>query len=303
MNTSNRPPTALRVTPATAHGYNCVEIEELINTAQEVFKDHQETSEFSITLNASHPRKQRPASKFHRPPRTSSNAGPMPPISQHSKNAPVKPTKVPWLKLPRSIASISIATGNRAPKYSSVICILRIHIDCLFQLAPALVHPVRDYTRKDMTRNGPGESALDVTIAAKPYISYVRNKYPSYNSDSTRMLGEVLLLRSRRLNIELAEEDSVNAASSYTCQSSSLGRGAGLTVFHGTYEKSTTTKSTFSGSYVFDHTETELEVNRSASTSFTSMSRASSTGSQIQFITSKWLVSDTLTHTPVAVRG
>lgn len=117
------------------------------------------------------------------------------------------------------------------------------------------------------------------------------------------MLGEVLLLRSRRLNIELAEEDSVNAASSYTCQSSSLGRGAGLTVFHGTYEKSTTTKSTFSGSYVFDHTETELEVNRSASTSFTSMSRASSTGSQIQFITSKWLVSDTLTHTPVAVRG
>ncbi len=44
-------------TPTTAHGYNRVEIEELIKIAQEIFKD--------ITLNASHPRKQGPT--FHRP--------------------------------------------------------------------------------------------------------------------------------------------------------------------------------------------------------------------------------------------
>jgi len=116
----------------------------------------------------------------------------MSPIPQHFKSAPVKPTKASWSKLPQLIVSISIATGNRVPKYSSVICILRIHIDCLFQLAPALKHPVKDYIRKDMTRNDSDESALDVTIAAKPYISYVHNEYPSHDS----LLGMKLVLRS-----------------------------------------------------------------------------------------------------------
>ena len=78
---------------------------------------------------------------------------------------------------------------------------------------------MRDYIHKDVTRNDSDESALDVTIAAKPYILYVRNKYLFHDLKFTRMLEKALLLR-------LTEENSVNAAiaSSYTCQSFFLER-------------------------------------------------------------------------------
>jgi hypothetical protein len=99
---------------------------------------------------------------------------------------------------------------------------LSIYMESLTDLSPSLDHPAADHVLIEAPNNSLVDEFANVSEPARPFVSIIRDRFPSLETGIVKKLGEANWQRRERLWIKFASAPGMDETSSTEDDSSSL---------------------------------------------------------------------------------